>query len=65
MGFLAKKRSGANWDAFFVKQRGSGRNAVRVIGTRSSVGGVACARSAACAVVYIKSFILELPCGVS
>ena len=24
MGFLAKKRSGANWDAFFVKQRGSG-----------------------------------------
>ncbi len=24
MGFLAKKRSGANWDAFFVKQRDSG-----------------------------------------
>ena len=56
MGFLAKKRSGANWDAFFVKQRGSGRSAVRVIGKRSVVGVRACARSAACAEAYIKKF---------
>ena len=53
MGFFAKKRFGANWDAFFVKQRGSGCG-VGVIGTRSFVGarGVrvrrGCERSGTC-----------------